>query len=180
MRRFLIVACALAAIASPAAAQSGSLFRITESTFNNGGDPAAGMFASSSLFRITLDAVGDGLGQPAAGSLFRIDSGFVSFYPPPGEVAGLVFTDDRTLVWLPDRSIGRYQVYRDPVTTLGAGGTGACFATGLALETATDLATPPSGTAWFYLVTARNTLGEEGTKGYRSDGSERPNPAACP
>src|SRR6185503_12339147 len=179
MRRLFIVACVLAAVISPAAAQSGSLFKITEYAFNNGGDPTAGTFASSALFRITLDAVGDGVGQGTAGTLFRIDSGFVSYYPPPGEIAGLVFTDGRTLTWLPEKSIGQYQVYRDPVSALAGGGTGGCFATTL-LETAPDLATPPAGTGWFYLVTARNALGEEGTKGYRSNGSERPNPAACP
>ena len=37
-----------------------------------------------------------------------------------------------------------------------------------------------AGACLFYLVTARNRLGEEGTKGYRSPGIERPNDAPCP
>jgi hypothetical protein len=44
----------------------------------------------------------------------------------------------------------------------------------------TITATPGSGGLFTYLVTVDNALGEEGTRGYRSDDSERPNPNACP
>jgi hypothetical protein len=39
---------------------------------------------------------------------------------------------------------------------------------------------PSSGATFFYLATAKNRLGEEGTKGYRSSSVERPNPTPCP
>ena len=43
------------------------------------------------------------------------------------------------------------------------------------------LAAPvPAGNGYFYLVTARNRLWEEGTKGSSSAGAQRANPAPCP
>jgi hypothetical protein len=41
------------------------------------------------------------------------------------------------------------------------------------MPTATDPASPPPDSIYFYLVTAENRLGEEGTKGYSSSGVER-------
>jgi hypothetical protein len=84
------------------------------------------------------------------------------------------------MTWDPERSVGAYEVYRDALTTLPGGGFGTCFASGLTSEAATEAATPVAGQGWFYLVTARNRLGEEGTKGFQTSGAERPNPAPCP
>jgi hypothetical protein len=66
------------------------------------------------------------------------------------------------------------------VSSLPALGYGACLQSGLAGESATDAAPPSAGQGYFYLVTARNTLGEIGTKGYAKSGVERANLAPCP
>ncbi|HKQ97667.1 MAG TPA: hypothetical protein VJV75_07325 [Candidatus Polarisedimenticolia bacterium] len=179
------VAAALAfvalAVPTHAFAQASASYRLTEFTANSGGDPSQGAFASSASHRITLDAVGDGaLGSGLASATQHIDGGFVPLNPPPGEVTGFLFTDGQTLIWSPERSVGRYEVYRAPVSTLAGGGTGACFVTDVSGETTTDASIPGVGTGYFYLVTARNRLGEEGTKGFRSNGVERANPLPCP
>jgi hypothetical protein len=166
---------------APCSAQASASYKLTELTSNNGGDPNQAVVPASASHRITLDAVGDGiLGSGLSSTSHHLDGGFVSFYPPPGEVNGLLFTNNKTLVWSPDRTAGRYEIYRDLISALAAGGTGACFAPDLAGETATDSSVPVAGAGFFYLVTARNRLGEEGTKGFRSGGSERPNPLPCP
>jgi len=168
-------------IPSLALAQEGAYFKVTEATLNNGGRPVNGAYASSASHRITLDALGDSvLGSDLASASFRLDGGFVSAYPPPGEVQGQAFTDAQTMVWLPDKAVGQYEVYRDSLAALGAGGTGACLAAGVTSESFTDASPPASKAGYFYLVTARNRLREEGTKGFRSTGVERPNPLPCP
>lgn len=177
------VALALAAllVACPAPAQTSASHKLTEFTFNNGGDPVNGTFAASPSLRINLDAIGDGvLGVGLSSASHHMDGGFVDVYAPPGEVQNGRFTSKTTLIWLPEKSIGQYCVYRDAIGVLPGGGTGTCFSSGLTSETATDAASPPAGQGFFYLVTARNRLGEEGTKGYRGSGLERPNPSPCP
>lgn len=178
-----ILACALAAVATGgvALAQTSASHRLTESVFNGGGDPWNGASGASASHRVKLDAVGDGLIAVGLSSAsFHMDGGFVDVYPPPGEVAHALFSSKTTLVWDPEKSIGHYSVYRDSMGVLSGGGTGTCLASNLLSETATDAATPVAGTGFFYLVTARNRLLEEGTKGERSSGLERPNPAPCP
>lgn len=167
-------------VATSAHAQSSASFKLTESTLNAGGDPQNGSFAASASFRIKLDAIGDAVigGSPSSTS-FHAGAGFVGDYPPPGEVQGVGFTDKITLAWSPEGSIGSYDVYRDAIATL-PGGFGTCFASGSNSEAAVDSGTPSSGQGWFYLVTAKNRLDEEGTKGFRTGGAERANPAPCP
>jgi len=172
---------AIVALPALARAQTSTSHRITESVFNNGGDPLQGNFPVSTSHRITLDAVGDPISAASlASASFRLDGGFLFFNPPPGEVNGLQFTSPQALVWSPEKSAGFYEVYRDPLSALATGATGACFASGLTAETASDVSVPAPGAGWFYLVTVRNRLGEEGTKGHRSNGAERPNPLPCP
>jgi hypothetical protein len=178
-----ILACAVAALAlgGAALAQTSASHRLTESTFNSGGDPWNGAFGASASHRVKLDAVGDGLMAVGLSSAsYRMDGGFVDVYPPPGEVQHALFSDKTTLVWDPEKSVGQYAVYRDGMGVLSGGGTGTCFASSLSSETAVDATMPPAGQGYFYLVTARNRLLEEGTKGKRSSGLERPNPAPCP
>jgi hypothetical protein len=110
---------------------------------------------------------------------FHSGAGFAAGYPPPREVAALRFTDAASLAWDPDPSVGAYEAYRDLLSTL-PGGFGTCFASGLGSEAAGDAAAPASRQGWFYLVTARNLLGEEGTKGFLTSGAERANLAPCP
>ena len=81
--------------------------------------------------------------------------------------------------WDPEKSVGAYSLYRDLVSTL-PGGFGTCFQSGISNEGWSTAEAPPVGRAWFYLVTARNRLGEEGTKGFMSNGTERSNPSPCP
>ncbi len=175
-------ACALACLAAggPALAQQSPSFRLTEWVLNGGGDPAQGTYASSASYRIKLDAIGEAvIGRGLASATYHSDGGFVPDYPPPGEVLTVRFSSKTVLQWSPERSVGTYDVYRDPVGSLPVS-FGSCFQGGLTAETATDASTPPAGVAWFYLVTAENRLLEEGTKGYRSSGAERPNSAPCP
>jgi|SRR5262245_797048 len=171
---------ALTASIGTSAAQTSASHKLTEFTFNAGGDPLAGSFAASASYRIRLDAVGDGLvaaGLSSAG--FRLGAGFVGDYPPPREVTHLVWTDSQTLVWDPEPSVGSYDIYRGLISTL-PGPFGTCLQPAIVSETWTDATVPSTGTGWFYLVTARNRLSEEGTKGFQSSGAERGNPSPCP
>ena len=180
MRKLLIPAGLL--LATLALGQQSPSYKLSESTLNNGGDPRAGSFASSASYRIKLDALGQGIvGANLSGLSFRLDSGFVAAYPPPGEVLGLRFTPPghSTLAWDPERSAGSFNVYRALVSTL-PGTFGACLQSGIGGASTTDSGNPSSGAAYFYLVTAKNRLAEEGTKGYRSSGIERSNAAPCP
>ena len=154
----------------------------TESAFNAGGDPNQGSFAASAHYRVKLDALGDAVltSTTLASASLRMDGGFVVSYPPPGEVQRLTFDEDKqTLRWHPERSIGTYALYRDLLSAL-PGSFGTCFASPLASESWTDTSTPPARNGFFYLVTARNRLREEGAKGYQSSGAEEPNPSPCP
>ena len=96
-------------------------------------------------------------------------------------MTGLQFTDHQTLVWNAERSVGVYNLYRNLMSAISGGDTGACEQYDLTATTTTDPDPAPSaGDGFFYLVTAENRLAEEGTKGWRSSGSERPNPLPCP
>jgi hypothetical protein len=164
-----------------AMAQTSASYKLTEFTFNNGGDPSNGAFASSANYKIRLDAIGDAVTASALSSASqRMDGGFVGDYPPPGEVRNDRFTDKTTLVWDPEPSIGTYDVYRALLTSLSGLGYGTCFQNALTTESATDATSPSSGQGYFYLTTARNRLGEIGTKGYARNGTERANAAPCP
>jgi hypothetical protein len=180
MRHVSALLAAVLASALPAAAQQSASYKLQESVLNAGGHPAGGTTLASASFRVKLDAIGEAVaGTGLASASYHGDGSFVSAYPPPGEARNLVFADKQTLQWSPENSVGHYEVYRDLLGTL-PGGYGACFASGLTANTASDLSTPASGVANFYLVTVRNRLDEEGTKGFRSNGTQRPNPAPCP
>lgn len=164
-----------------ASAQQSANLKLTEHVVNAGGAPAGGAVLASTHLRITLDSIGeDAVSAGLASASLRMDASFAGAYRPPGEVASLVFDDKSTLRWGAERSAGRYDVYRDLVSALPALGFGACFQPNLGSATATDASTPGTGQGYFYLVTAENRLGEEGTKGFQSNGSERGNDAPCP
>ena len=175
----IVVLVGSLALTAPALAQTSASYKLTESVFNNGGDPANGASGASASYRIKLDAVGDGiLGVGLASASFHMDGGFVDVYPPPGEIQHFVCTSKTAMAWDPERSVGQYEAYRGPMNALSGGG--ACLASPLATEIANDASAPATGQGYFYLVTARNRLGEEGTKGFRTGGLERPNPSPCP
>jgi hypothetical protein len=177
--RLLLILLLLGAVAaSPASAQSSASYKIGEASFNNAGKPANGVVLASAHFRIKLDSVGDPTVLAGLSSAsFRADGGFVSHYRPAGEVTAVRFTNPTTLQWNAEPAAQWYEVYR--ATSL-PGTFGTCFANDLLTTTVADASTPSLGSRFFYLVTARNRLGEEGTKGFGSTGAERPNTLPCP
>lgn len=167
---FLVAALALC---GPAMAQESASYKLDEHTFNAGGDPRGGVVLTSPSYKVTFDSVGDAIvASGLAATSFRADAGFVSGYAPPGEVLGLVFHDADTLVWDAEKSAGDYNLYRDLISDLAGLGYGTCQQQDIADETTTDTDAVPGGDGYFYLVTAENRLGEEGTKG-SSGGAER-------
>lgn len=178
------VAClvALVAMSRPPIAQTSASYDVSDYVLNEGGHPGDGIVLSSASYRISLDSVGDGLAAPALSSLsYRMAAGFLPAFPPPAEVLGVTFlANHATMQWLPDRSIGSYNVYRGAINQL-PGPYGSCRASNVLTESTNLTETPaPPGGGFFYLVTAKNSLGEEGTKGFASSGSERVNPSPCP
>jgi hypothetical protein len=125
------------------------------------------------------DADGDGLDNLAD---CRPDDPTV--FAPPGEVAGLAFGSDRsTLSWNSaaptSGSATEYQVLRGLVAGLPVGGTSeSCLVPGTLASSVADADVPVGGTAFWYLVRARNVCGT-GTYGSTSGGSPRIG-TACP
>jgi hypothetical protein len=180
MKRILFMMLAFLA-AGHVLGQTSASFELSEHVFNAGGHPEDGTVMNSASFQVTLDAIGDAVvGTGAASASFQIGSGWVGGYPPPGECSGLRFTDAVTLVWDPEGYVGVYNLYRDVLSALTGLGYGQCEQWDLATATAGDGDVPSVGDGYFYLVTAENLLWEEGTKGYDSAGSLRPNTAPCP
>lgn len=176
-----IAVLALVALAClPARAQSSASYKLNEQSVNAGGDPRNGIVLVAPSYRVTFDSIGAALAGAAwASTSYRIEAGFPAALAPPGEVGGLGFVSSMMLAWSPERSAQSYAVYRSTVDTLELG-TGDCFAPSVLGEAAVDDSEPAVGSAYFYLVTSRNRLDEEGTKGFRSDRTERANPDPCP
>jgi hypothetical protein len=163
------------------AAQVSTNYRLEEYALNCGGDPHNGSVPASPSWQISQHALGDGVGYAnVASPSFSIEGGFVSRYPPPGEVTGLVFVTADDLEWTPERSAGHYNLYRDLLVNLPGMGYGACEQPGIPAAGAVDTTVPGPGQGFFYLVTVANRLGHEGTKGQDSAGAPRPNPSPCP
>ena len=170
----------LAGILLAASGQSIADYKISDYTFNSGGHPHQGTVMWSGSYRVTLDALGDGVTAIGLNSAsFHMGGGFPACYPPPGEVRGLTFTDKQTLEWMADQSVGGYNLYRDSIGVLSGLGYGACLQENLPDTTTIDADTPPTTDGYFYLVTAENRLDEEGPKGIASDGAEREG-SVCP
>jgi len=168
-------------LAFPALAQESSSYKLNEHTFNAGGNPADGTVLASASYKITLDAIGEGLVATGLSSpSHHMDAGFGFAYPPPGEVSKLRFTDSLTLVWNPEKSVGAYNLYRGLVDGLDGTVYGSCEEPDIASNTTTDSDVVPDGNGYFYLVTAENRLDEEGTLGTDSASGERSNTGACP
>jgi hypothetical protein len=179
MRTILIFACALLVV--PALALESLNFKLTEQALNGGGTPVDGAVMASPRFRMTLAAVGDGVGGVSAGSAsFRIDGGSVRMAPPPGEVYDLHFADAQTLAWKWERSAGSYNLYRDLISNLAGLAYGSCAQEDIPIESTVESLPPPAEDGFFYLVTAKNSLEEEGTKGADSSGTWRDYGTACP
>jgi hypothetical protein len=179
MRAVLVTSCLL--LGGVCLGQESANFRLEESVLNAGGNPSEGAVLASASFRVTLDSIGEPLlGRALSSASFRVDGGFAPAYPPPREVVGLRFDSRDTLDWSPEPSVGVYNLYRDLLSALDGGGYGDCSQRDLPEAEAIDGGAPPAGDGWFYLATAENRLGEEGTMGKDSAGAERPNLAPCP
>ena len=179
MKPFL-VALATLLICSPLLAQSSPSFSLQEHTLNSGGSPANGAVASSSSFKISADSIGDPFAMTHSESTsYTLDGGFITAYPPPSEVIGVHLPEKGKLEWAPEASAGTYCVYRGLLGQM-AEGYGACLASELEDESALVPADPNVGQCYFYIVTARNRLGEEGTMGCGSGGQERQPDTGCP
>lgn len=177
----IVLAVIAVALALPAAGQESPSFKLEEHVFNAGGHPAGGVSMSSVSFRASIDAIGESVaGGGLSGPSFHMDAGFVPAYPPPGEVLGLYLDGVDTLYWNGERSVGVYNLYRDLLSALEGMGYGDCHLHDLTVRRIDDPDVPPTADGYFYLVTAENRLGEEGTKGADSGGSGRPNPLPCP
>lgn len=180
MKRILLLLLLLVPV-PPLLAQTSASYTVTEHTFNAGGHPVDGITMTSPSFRVSLDAIGDAVrGRALSSASYHLGGGFIGAYPPPGEVRHLRLTDHETLVWHAEGSVGTYHLYRDLLSSLSGLGYGSCAQYDLLTTTAIDSDVPAVDDGYFYLVTAENRLGEEGTKGWDSSGAERPNPAPCP
>ncbi len=174
------LALALLAPAFPAAAQQSASYHVSGSVLNEGGHPQQGVIVASASYRVSLGAIGEEIADGTlAAAGYHVDAGFTTAYPPPTEVLGLLFTSAATLRWNPERSVGAYDLYRGDLGTF-PGTAGACLQSAVTGETWDDPAAPVTSAGWFYLVTAVNRIGEEGTKGTASDGTERDRSLPCP
>lgn len=171
---------ALLLVSQAAFAQSSVSFRMSNPVFTQGGHPQGGAVLGSASYRVTIDSVGEGLATPDLGSAgFAMRAGFALCFSPAGEVQGMrALADKTTFSWTAEPSVGDYSVYRGTLDTL-PGTYGACRLSGVA-STSTALSEIPGATGYFYLITARNLLREEGTKGSSSAGLLRGNPTPCP
>src|SRR5262245_1497592 len=103
----------------PALGQSSASYRLESTAFNAGGNPNKGLVLTSAAYRITLDAIGDGVvGAGLASPSFLVDGSFAASYRPPGEVHDVEFKVKNTMRWQPEPSAGTYAVYRSALTTL--------------------------------------------------------------
>jgi len=175
-----VMIVALVLLCGTAMAQQSASFRMSEHTFNAGGHPTGGTVPTSAGFRISLDAIGTPVGTATlSSSSFRVNTGFTSGYLPPSEVTGLTFVDAQTLTWNTDPNAAAYNLYRDVIGNLSELGFGDCHRSDLPGTTATETAPVEPGTGFFYLVTSRNRIQEEGDKGSGSDGTAREG-TVCP
>jgi hypothetical protein len=168
-------------LALPVFAQESPNYRLREHTLNAGGHPLDGTILSSMNYQIRLDAIGDAVaGVTLTGASYRMDAGFVSAYRPPGEIHALWFEDRDTLAWFPEISAGDYNLYRNSLVNLAGMDYGVCREHDIPVSMTVDSDLPAPDDGYFYLVTVKNRLNEEGTTGVDSSGTARPNPDPCP
>ena len=90
-------------------------------------------------------------------------------------------TETTTIAWSAETDPGPFNVYRGSIT---AGSpfayNQACYAYLDSSTSVTDTATPAPGMAFYYLVSRAEGTCSESSLGQASNGSERPNSAACP
>ena len=174
--RLFAVMIMLAVGTGLAGAQQSASYKMEEHVLNSGGSPLAGTGTalSSPSFRLKLSSLGEGLvGTAISSASFRVDSGLTQGLLPPGEVEGLVFAGTDTLRWDAHIAAGTYNLYRGLHTDLAGLGFGQCAQQQITGTSTMDGDPVAAGEVFLYLVTVANTLGEEGGKGSRSNGSAR-------
>ncbi len=153
---------------------------VDDRVLNEGGVPGVGGIHASASYRVDFDAVGEAVTSTSLTSpSFAMEGGFLQAFPRPSETRHLVFTGKSALAWDVEASAATYNLYRGSDSDFPPG-YGPCSQTGIATSSTSDVAVPGSRQRFFYLVTAENARGEEGTKGYDSSGAERPNASPCP
>ncbi|HZN02364.1 MAG TPA: DUF1800 domain-containing protein [Candidatus Polarisedimenticolia bacterium] len=98
---------------------------------------------------------------------------------PPGEVTGVQVGSSSQISWTTIAGAADYNVYRGLVSWLGRGDGAECHGDEIAATSFPSAANPPAGEAYFYLVTAESSSGEEGTAGTGTGGSGRPLRGSC-
>jgi hypothetical protein len=90
------------------------------------------------------------------------------------------------MIWATSPCATWYNVYRLVASRMTdadndgvADNYGECYQRHLEEPEMVDPTQPPTGMAYYYAVTAQNSVGE-GTMGYASDGQERTNHYPCP
>jgi hypothetical protein len=167
-------------LAAASHGQSSSSYQVTDQAINAAGHPEAGVVLSSTSYQVSIDSLGDGVrASPTSSGRWAVQAGFPSCYSPPTEVRNLRLTGEATLRWNAEPSVGSYNVYRGSLPSLPGSG-GACLDSRLTSTTTSDSYEPHAGQTMFYLVTAENRVTEEGTRGFDSVGTERPQTSPCP
>jgi uncharacterized protein (DUF1800 family) len=92
---------------------------------------------------------------------------------PPAEVAGPDIDQASNLTWSATAGADDYNVYRGLTSWLALGEGAQCHGDEIAGTAFASPAQPPSGQAYFYLVTAESNLDGEGTAGTSSTGTPR-------
>ncbi len=98
---------------------------------------------------------------------------------PPEEVTDLLIDSGSTLSWNATPGADKYHIYRGLGDELLRGIPPRCHATRITDTTFESLASPPTGNAYLFLVTAAADLEGEGTPGTESSGAERSLLAPC-
>ncbi|MEM7246682.1 MAG: PKD domain-containing protein [Acidobacteriota bacterium] len=125
-------------------------------------------------------------GNPLAAARLHIEYSTPSPLDPPDEVSPpasvmpLVFTSKTSLAWedAARSNASTFNVYRGLLDDL-MGGVGDCWQEGLVGSIAMEPDLPPSGAAYFYLVSGENAAGE-GPLGSDSSGASRLPRSSCP
>ena len=174
-RSVVLLACALPA--GPAAAQESPSFRIDRGTR---GSLSGSAVLQSSSYRVSRSSLGMPSGRdPVTGTSVAASNDWTATLRPALEVRRLRFADARTLTWDLDRSLGSYRVYRGDLESI-VGMPAACIGTAPNGQGFDAPEIPAAGQGQFFLVTAVDAAGVEGTAGTASGGAARLVHGACP
>ena len=165
-RRRLLGAVLSVTLAGLAAAQSSNSYVLETWSINSGGVVPASEPVVGKPYRLSLAAIGDPVYPvPLSGASFTLDAGSVEPWRPAGEVPGLRLDDAALLDWDTAPGARLYNLYRGDLIGLSSPSAGSCLQSDIPVTSAADNASPPSAGGFFYLVTATDRFGKEGTWG---------------